>query len=65
MIKEGVTAIGDNVFKDCKKLTSIKIASTVKKIGIGAFENTAIKSITIPKTVTKLGEQAFGGCKKL
>lgn len=65
MIKEGVTAIGDNVFKDCKKLTSIKIASTVKKIGIGAFENTAIKSITIPKTVKKLGELAFDGCEKL
>jgi len=65
VIKEGVTAIGDNVFKDCKKLTSIKIASTVKKIGIGAFENTAIKSITIPKTVKKLGELAFDGCEKL
>ena len=65
VIKEGVTAIGDYVFKDCKKLTSIKIASTVKKIGIRAFQNSAIKSITIPKTVKKIGELAFDGCEKL
>ncbi len=65
VIKDGVTAIPDDAFEDCKKLTSVKISSTVKKIGVGAFGNTAIKSITIPKSVKKLGESAFYGCKNL
>ena len=55
----------DNAFKDCKKLTSVKISSTVKNIGVSAFENTAIKNITIPKTVKKLGDYIFSGCKNL
>ena len=65
VIKDGVTAIPDDAFEDCKKLTSVKISSTVKKIGVGAFGNTAIKSITIPKSVKKLGESVFYGCKNL
>lgn len=65
VIKEGVVSLPDNAFKDCKKLTSVKISSTVKNIGVSAFENTAIKNITIPKTVKKLGDYIFSGCKNL
>ena len=65
VIKEGVVSLPDNAFKDCKKLTSVKISSTVKKIGISAFANTAIKNITIPKTVKQLGDYIFSGCKNL
>ena len=65
VVKEGVESLPRDVFKDCKKVTSIKIASTVKRIGIHAFANTGIKSITIPKSVKKLGSGVCDGCTKL
>lgn len=61
VIKEGVTSLPEDAFKNCKKATSITIASSVKEIGKEAFSGTAIKSITIPKTVKKIG---WGICLK-
>ena len=39
-IKEGTTEIVTNAFLDCKGLTSISIPSSVKNVGVDAFENT-------------------------
>lgn len=59
-----VTSIGNNAFKDCKKLTSITISARVTSIGQDAFfgcEN--LTSVTIPKSVTSIGEYAFYNTK--
>ena len=65
IIGEGVTTIGDNVFKDCN-IKSISIPSTVTSIGAGAFRDSfGLKSITIPDTVTKIGYAAFFSCADL
>ena len=65
VVKEGVESLPRDVFKDCKESYQYKIASTVKRIGIHAFANTGIKSITIPKSVKKLGSGVCDGCTKL
>ncbi len=65
IIKKGVTEISDNAFDDWKKVEEIQIANSVKKIGYYAFSDTAIKSITIPKSVKEMGEGVFSGCGKL
>ncbi|MCM1158522.1 MAG: leucine-rich repeat domain-containing protein [Bacteroidales bacterium] len=61
-----VTAIANNAFSGCKKLTAVTIGKNVTSIGDKAFyQCTALKKVTIPANVTKIGKQAFSGCKKL
>ena len=55
VVKKGVTSLPEFAFKNCKKATSIKIASSVKRIGMQAFARTAVKSLTIPKTAEGIG----------
>ncbi len=55
-----VTSIGDQVFYNCTKLTSITIPESVTSIGDQVFYNcTKLTSITIPEGVTSIGDQAF------
>ena len=65
VIKEGVTELPEDAFKDCDKVTDISIASSVKKIGAKAFFNTAVKKITIPKKALTLGFGLLQNCKNL
>lgn len=46
-------------------LTEITIPPKVTEIAKFAFSGTSIKSVTIPASVTTVGEQAFGECQKL
>lgn len=59
IIKKGITSISDTAFQDMKNLKSVKIPSTVKKIGYESFSRTAIKELKIPSSVKKIGNQAF------
>ncbi len=60
-IPNSVTTIGDRAFLGCK-FTTIDIPSNVTSIGNEAFsECAALKFITLPKTLTKIGADAFKG----
>ncbi len=61
-----VTEIAKNAFKNCKKLTTIKIGKNIKKIGANAFSGcTKLKKVTFGKNVKTIGKKAFYNCKKL
>lgn len=62
---EGVRIIGNDCFRGCSALSTIGIPSGCTSVGSYAFAGTAIKSISVPKSVTNIGEGAFSGCKKL
>lgn len=58
-IPDSVKIISDSAFMGCHKLGSIVIPYGVTSIEHGAFWGCAIDSITIPGSVTSIGEEAF------
>ena len=61
-----VIGIGEDAFRDCTGLTSIKIPATVTTIGERAFRNCiGLTSVTLPDGITSLGNQAFVNCVNL
>ncbi len=63
-IAEGITTLGDYAFADVQ-LTTIKLPSTLKEIGMGAFFGCPLTSIDIPDGVTSISYFAFGNCESL
>ena|GEM_PF-2505730 len=58
-----VTAIGDEGFSGVS--CNIVLPDTIKEIGSYAFSNSGITSITLPPSLTTLGEGAFYNCESL
>lgn len=55
-----ITSIGNEAFCGCSKITYVNIPNSVTNIGSRAFNDCAnLKSVTIPKSVVYIGENAF------
>lgn len=65
VLREGVTAIGDNAFDNCTSLAEVTIPSTVTQIGDSAFVSTNISTLDLPKGLLEIGTYAFANCKQL
>lgn len=59
-LSNGLTNIPSGTFAGCLSLTSIDIPGNITAIGSSAFFNTGLKSITVPRTVTQIEENALG-----
>jgi len=65
-VPDYVKSIASNAFKDCVKITEVKLPAGVTALGGWAFSGcTGLTSITIPAGVTKIGGWAFSGCTGL
>lgn len=64
-VPEGVERVDDYAFYDFKGFEKVTLPSTLKEIGIMAFNGSGLKSIEIPASIESLGEHAFNGCKNL
>lgn len=66
VIPEGVTAIGNDAFRDCWSLTGVTFLKGVREIGNNAFADcTGLQSVSIPKGVKRVGDEAFQNCAGL
>ena len=57
-----LASIGEYAFSYCNSLESIKLPSSLKKIGKHAFAVSAFTDFTIPTSCTEIADYAFAGC---
>lgn len=66
-----VTSIADKafyetgIFSAVNRITGINIPDTVTRIGKNAFQDCAVKKLTVPKSVRIIDKGAFKNCKSL
>lgn len=61
-----VTAIGNDAFKNCTSLISVKLPESVSSIGKCAFEGcSSLKDILLPSSLITIGKDAFENCSLL
>lgn len=65
VIPSSVQEIGGWCFDCCRSLSDVVIEEGVNTIGWYAFRQCPIKTITLPSTLTSLGEIAFAECASL
>lgn len=56
VIEDGVTTIDDRVFASCRKLETIDLPSSLRKIGDGVWTESGLKFIRIPEGVESVGD---------
>lgn len=65
VITEGVNAIPGYSFWGMKNLTEVIIPETVEEIGDAAFQETGLRTVTIPAKVKVIGASVFEACYDL
>ena len=65
IIPNGVRIIDKGAFEWCPNLTKVELRNGIEKICKDAFYDCNIKVIKVPRTLTEIGNEAFGGklCK--
>ena len=58
-LPEGLKTIGSNAFRDCLYLAKIVFPDTISEIGASAFQGTGLTDICLPKSLKKVGNEAF------
>ena len=61
-LPEKLTIIPSSLFENCRNLQSVVISGLVRTIENNAFYNTALTDLTIPGSVTSIGNYVFNGC---
>ncbi|MBR1962516.1 MAG: leucine-rich repeat domain-containing protein [Alistipes sp.] len=64
-IGNGLKSIGNDAFFSCVNLTNLDLGNSITSIGSYAFGECCFTDITIPESVTEIGECVFNCCHKL
>ena len=60
-----VREIGDNAFELCPDLKSVSLPMQLEKLGTAAFKGTGLRTITFPKSLYWIGDEALAQCENL
>lgn len=58
-LPSGLTTLGSSVFSNCVMLREITLPSSITSIGSGCFNQTAIKTLVIPSSITTLFSETY------
>lgn len=61
VVYDGITAIGNNVFRGLRDTLTVSISSSVKTIGNHSFEGWSLKTLNLPMRLEQIGENNFTG----
>lgn len=64
-VPSGVTAIGDSAFQRNKNIRHISFPGTLTKIADWAFAESSLETLTVPDTVTEIGDGIADTCQNL
>ncbi len=64
-IPKSLKTINNYTFQYCSKLTSVNLHDDITRIGTEAFRETGLTTVTVPCSVTSLGEAPFRRCANL
>lgn len=64
-IPDGVEEIYDYAFNKCKNIGKFYLPESLRSIGISAFEECSMSSISLPSSVSTIDMMAFEGCDNL
>ncbi len=62
---DGVKHVSDRVLFGCKGITSLQISPYTETIGVYSFRGCQMENITLPKTITSVGNYALFACTKV
>ena len=65
VLPEGITEIPAEMCAGCTALTAVSLPESLKKIGAGAFRETALVYLSLPESITGIEPETFSGCKAL
>jgi hypothetical protein len=61
-----LTAIDDDAFSGCLRLTTLQLPKQVQHIGARAFKGCQqLQAVTLPQGIASMGDEAFSGCRAL
>lgn len=60
-----VTEIGRLALSEIKTLKEFAIPEGITKVGVGAFWDSSVESVSVPASVTEIDDEAFQDCKSL
>ena len=60
-----LTSIGALAFSQCSSLKTLILPPNLQEIGDDCFDSSALECITIPKSISLIGQRAFSYCNKL
>ena len=65
IIRDGIQKIQKEAFRCCENIKHVVFPSSLSEICEGAFRNSSLEEVTIPESVTEVGDYAFCGCISL
>jgi uncharacterized repeat protein (TIGR02543 family) len=60
-----ITSLGERAFFGCTGLTEIPLGEGLTTVPYEAFSGTSLRSVSLPKSVTRIEENAFDACASL